>query len=120
VCSSDLFEEMRAATVEDTAESLGEDIARGVKYLQSLGIANVHTEDLAYYGDFNAPLDAYLNTLGKDALKFRVNLLTHEQVYEDVVKDDNKYKVILVLRDAWKIYEDGDFGAKCDIVIEPY
>lgn len=114
------FEEMRAATVEDTAESLGEDIARGVKYLQSLGIANVHTEDLAYYGDFNVPLDAYLNTLGKDALKFRVNLLTHEQVYEDVVKADKTYKENFVERDAMKIFADGAFGAKTALISEPY
>lgn len=114
------FEEMRAATVEDTAESLGEDITRGVKYLQSLGIANVHTEDLAYYGDFNVPLDAYLNTLGKDQLKFRVNLLTHEQVYEDVVKADKTYKENFVERDAMKIFADGAFGAKTALVSEPY
>ena len=114
------FEEMRAATVEDTTESLGEDIARGVKYLQSLGIANAHTEDLAYYGDFNIPLDAYLNTLGKDALKFRVNLLTHEQVYEDVVKADKTYKQNFVERDAMKIFADGAFGAKTALVSEPY
>ena len=114
------FEEMRAATVEDTTESLGEDIARGVKYLQSLGIANAHTEDLAYYGDFNIPLDAYLNTLGKDALKFRVNLLTHEQVYEDVVKADKTYKENFVERDAMKIFADGAFGAKTALVSEPY
>lgn len=106
------FEEMRAATVEDTAESLGEDITRGVKYLQSLGIANVHTEDLAYYGDFNVPLDAYLNTLGKDELKFRVNLLTHEQVYEDVVKADKTYKENFVERDAMKIFADGALDRK--------
>ena len=114
------FEKMRAATVEDTTESLGEDIARGVKYLQSLGIANAHTEDLAYYGDFNIPLDAYLNTLGKDALKFRVNLLTHEQVYEDVVKADKTYKENFVERDAMKIFADGAFGAKTALVSEPY
>ena len=114
------FEEMRAATVEDTTESLGEDITRGVKYLQSLGIANAHTEDLAYYGDFNIPLDAYLNTLGKDALKFRVNLLTHEQVYKDVVKADKTYKENFVERDAMKIFADGAFGAKTALVSEPY
>ncbi|CEA01235.1 N-substituted formamide deformylase precursor [Jeotgalicoccus saudimassiliensis] len=114
------FEEMRAATVEDTVESLGEDIARGVKYLQSLGIANSHTEDLAYYGDFNVPLDAYLNTLGEDALKFRVNLLTHEQVYEDVVAADKTYKENFVERDAMKIFADGAFGAKTALVSEPY
>ena len=87
------FEEMRAATVEDTVESI-EDITRAVKYLQSLGIANVHTEDLAA-GDFNVPLDAYLKTLGQDALKFRVNLLTHEQVYEDVRQIRNIKRTLL-------------------------
>lgn len=114
------FEEMRAATVEDTTESLGEDIARGVKYLQSLGIANAHTEDLSYYGDFNVPLDAYLNTLGKDKLKFRVNLLTHEQVYEDVIQANKTYKENFVERDAMKIFADGAFGAKTALVSEPY
>lgn len=114
------FEEMRAATVEDTVESISEDITRAVKYLQSLGIANVHTEDLAYYGDFNVPLDAYLKTLGQDALKFRVNLLTHEQVYEDVVQADKKYKENFVERDAMKIFADGAFGAKTALVSEPY
>lgn len=114
------FEEMRAATVDDTVETISEDITRAAKYLQSLGIANVHTEDLAYYGDFNIPLNAYLKTLGKDDLKFRVNLLTHEQVYEDVVASDRQYKENFVERDAMKIFVDGAFGAKTALVNEPY
>ena len=114
------FEMMRAATVDDTVESISKDITRAVKYMQSLGIANVHTEDLAYYGDFNVPLDAYLSTLGEDGLKFRVNLLTHEQVYDDVVKANKTYKPNYVERDAMKIFADGAFGAKTALVSEPY
>ncbi|WP_256440464.1 amidohydrolase family protein [Jeotgalicoccus sp. WY2] len=65
------------------------------------------------------PLDAYLNTLGKD-MKFRVNLLTHEQVYEDVVQAEKTYKENFVERDAMKIFADGAFGAKTALVSEPY
>src|SRR5699024_9996668 len=80
----------------------------------------VHTEDLAYYGDFNVPLDAYLFTLGEDGLKFRVNLLTHEQVYDDVVKANKTYKPNYVERDAMKIFADGAFVANTALVSEPY
>lgn len=114
------FEEMRAATVDDTVESISEDITRAVKYMHSLGIVGAHTEDLAYYGDFNVPLDAYLQTLGEKELKFRANLLTHEQVYEDVVKANKAYKKNYVERDAMKIFADGAFGAKTALVSEPY
>lgn len=114
------FEMMRAATVDDTVESISKDITRAVKYMQSLGIANVHTEDLAYYGDFNVPLDGYLSTIGEEDLKFRVNLLTHEQVYDDVVQADKEYKPNYVERDAMKIFADGAFGAQTALVSEPY
>lgn len=114
------FEEMRAATVDDTVESISEDITRAVKYMHSLGIAGSHTEDLAYYGNFNVPLDAYLQTLGENELKFRANLLTHEQVYEEVVKANKTYKPNYVERDAMKIFADGAFGAQTALVSEPY
>ena len=68
------FDQFREAQVDDTVESVSDDITQAVKYLYTLGVTGVHTEDMAAYGPNDVPLNAYLNTIGKDDLKFRVNL----------------------------------------------
>lgn len=114
------FDVIREATINDTSEMIKEDIMHAVKHLQSLGIANAHTEDLAYYGDHNLPLKAYTETLGKERLKFRVNLLINERVYEDVVKSNYTYEENFIELDAMKIFIDGAFGGKTALLSEPY
>lgn len=115
------FEQVRSAQAAYENEgSISDDIATAVKYLQSLGIANAHTEDMSYHGPFTVPLNAYLNTLGPGKLKFRVNLLRHEQVYEDMVQKEIMYKPDWVEKDAMKIFIDGAFGAKTALLNEPY
>ncbi|MCD2138356.1 amidohydrolase [Salinicoccus halitifaciens] len=114
------FDKFRAAQVEDTIESVSDDITVAVEHLYTLGVTGVHTEDMAYYGENDVPLNAYLNTIGEDALKFRVNLLRHESVYEEMVEKDPKYKKDWVEKDAMKIFADGAFGGRTALMKEPY
>ena len=114
------MELLRNRQVNDDEVSVGDDITTAVNYLHSLGIANAHTEDMSSYGPFEVPLNAYLNTLGPDKLKFRVNLLRHEQVYEEMVKKDIQYQPDWVEEDAMKIFSDGAFGGKTALLREPY
>lgn len=114
------FDRFRAAQVDDTIESVSDDITVAVEHLYTLGITGVHTEDMAYYGENDVPLNAYLNTIGEDALKFRVNLLRHESVYEEMVEKSPKYKKDWVDKDAMKIFADGAFGGRTALMKEPY
>ncbi|MBY8910926.1 amidohydrolase family protein, partial [Salinicoccus roseus] len=58
------FETLRAATVDDDVESLSADIETAVEHLYTYGITNVHTEDMSYYGPYQLPYEAYMETLG--------------------------------------------------------
>lgn len=114
------FEMLRNAQSDDDEASISADITAAVNYLHSLGVANTHTEDMSYHGPFEVPLKAYLNTLGPDKLKFRVNLLRHEQVYEQMVDSDFSFIPNWVEADAMKIFIDGAFGGKTALLKEPY
>lgn len=114
------FDQFRAAQVDDTVESVSDDITEAVNYLYTLGVTGVHTEDMAYYGANDIPLNAYLNTIGKDLLKFRVNLLRHESVYEEMIDKNPEFKKDWVEKDAMKLFADGAFGGKTALMKEPY
>jgi len=86
------FDQFREAQVDDTVETVSDDITQAVKYLYTLGVTGVHTEDMADYGPNDVPLNAYLKTIGKDQLKFRVNLLRHEAVYEEMIEKNPRFK----------------------------
>lgn len=114
------MEMLRESQVNDDIHSISDDIKTAVSHLHSLGIANAHTEDMSSYGPFEVPLNGYLNTLGPDKLKFRVNLLRHEQVYDDMTASDIAYQKDWVEEDAMKIFSDGAFGGKTALLKEPY
>lgn len=115
-----VFDKFREAQVDDTVESVSDDITQAVKYLYTLGVTGVHTEDMAAYGPNDVPLNAYLNTIGKDQLKFRVNLLRHEAVYEEMIEKNPQFKKDWVEEDAMKIFTDGAFGGQTALMKEPY
>ncbi|WP_031547652.1 amidohydrolase [Salinicoccus luteus] len=114
------FEALRAATVDDDVESLSGDIEVAVDHLYTYGITNVHTEDMSYYGPYELPLEAYMKTLGPDRKKFRVNLLRHEAVYDEMVRDEPAFLEGWVEKDAMKLFMDGAFGGKTALVKAPY
>lgn len=114
------FNQIRDQTVDDNVESLSSDIETAVEHLYKFGVAGAHTEDMSNYGPYEVPLKAYLETLGPDRLKFRVNLLRNETVYDQMVEDDPVYIDDWVEEDAMKIFADGAFGGKTALVKEPY
>ncbi|WP_020006736.1 amidohydrolase [Salinicoccus albus] len=114
------FDQIRNQTVDDSVESVSSDIETAIEYLYKFGIAGAHTEDMSSYGPYEVPLKAYLETLGPDRLKFRVNLLRNEKVYDQMVEDDPVYIDDWVEKGAMKIFADGAFGGKTALVKAPY
>ncbi len=114
------FEMVREKTVEDDIDSISDDISTAVDHLHSYGITNVHTEDMSYHGPYQVPLGAYLKTVGPEGKKIRVNLLRHEQVYDEMVADGPDYRKDWIEPDAMKLFMDGAFGGKTALVKDPY
>ncbi|MCG1010308.1 amidohydrolase [Salinicoccus sp. ID82-1] len=114
------FEAIRDATVEDDVDSLSGDIETAVDHLYTYGITNAHTEDMSYHGPYQMPLEAYKKTLGPDRKKFRVNLLRHERVYDEMVEDAPEFIEDWIEKDAMKLFMDGAFGGRTALVNAPY
>lgn len=114
------FNRFRSAQVDDDEGTISDDLTVAAKHLQSLGIANAHTEDMSSYGPYEVPLNGYLKTFGPDKVKFRVNLLRNEQVYKDMVAAAPEYIPDWIEKDAMKIFADGAFGGKTALLKEPY
>ena len=114
------FDQIRDQTVDDDTESLRADLDTAIEYMYSYGVAGAHTEDMSNYGPYEIPFKAYLETIGPDKKKFRVNLLRNEKVYRKMVEDDPVYIKDWVEKDAMKIFIDGAFGGKTALLKEPY
>ncbi|GAB3066821.1 amidohydrolase [Salinicoccus sesuvii] len=114
------FEAIRDATVEDDVDSLSGDIETAVDHLYTYGITNAHTEDMSYHGPYQLPFDAYRRTLGPNLKKFRVNLLRHERVYDEMIEDAPDFVADWIEKDAMKLFMDGAFGGKTALVNAPY
>lgn len=101
----------------DTAE-LTSAVKLAVKDMLSLGLTGAHTEDMAYYGAYTKPLSAFKNVIG-DELKFRVHLLRHHTVFEEMI-GEAEYKEPYVEPGAMKIFADGALGGRTALLAKPY
>lgn len=89
-------------------------IKKSVKDLHSLGLTGAHSEDMAYYGPYTKPLEAYKASLENS---FRVHLLRHHHVFEDMVHE--KGDDFLSFGNM-KIFMDGSLGGHTAWLTEPY
>lgn len=108
---------LEVASIEDEASLTGH-VEYAVQQFTQAGLTGVHTEDLAYYNDFKDVLNAYKNVINKDN-PFRLNILRHTEVIEDVVQYDFEYNDYF-RPDAMKFYADGALGGRTALFSEPY
>lgn len=113
------FSYLRAKSVTDTTESIKVNLEKVIDHLTSHGFSSVHTEDMAYYNDFNTVLAAFYQTIPENR-KFRVNLLRHEEVYEEMKRANLKEVDEWIHFGAMKIFQDGTFGSETALMNEPY
>lgn len=108
---------LEVASIEDEASITGH-VEYAIQQFTQAGLTGVHTEDLAYYNDFKDVLNAYKNVINKDN-PFRLNILRHTDVIEEVVQYDFEYNDYF-RPDAMKFYADGALGGRTALFSEPY
>ncbi|MBB6448148.1 hypothetical protein HNR44_000097 [Geomicrobium halophilum] len=83
------------------------------------GLTGVHTEDLAYYGNFERVLHAYKETIDGKKRKFRIHHLVNHHVL-DAFMDSSQKAMEFQTFGAVKIFADGSLGGHSAWLIEPY
>lgn len=113
------FEEL--ASNEDE-QSLTKHLQNAIDYLNQFGITGSHTEDLGYYEDYKDVLNAYKTVVGGEDHQrpFRVRLLRHFSVYEQMMDEQATFVDGWLEPDAMKFYADGAFGGSTALLKEPY
>lgn len=97
-----------------TTEYLKGVISASIEDLKSKGLTGVHTEDMAYYGHYKVPLDAYREVVNND---FRVHLLRHHHVFEQMQGEEPSSSIEF---GAMKIFVDGSLGGRTALLSEDY
>lgn len=97
-----------------TTDYLKKVIASSMKDLKSKGITGVHTEDMAYYGHYKVPLQAYREVVQND---FRVHLLRHHDAFEQMQGEESSSFIEF---GAMKIFVDGSLGGRTALLSEDY
>ncbi|MEI4768284.1 amidohydrolase [Psychrobacillus sp. FJAT-51614] len=97
-----------------TTEYLVDVIKNSVSDLQAKGLTGVHTEEMAYYGPYTVPLQAYREAIDKN---FRVHLLRHHDAFE---KMQGEVPTGFIEFGAMKIFVDGSLGGHTALLSEDY
>lgn len=97
---------------------LTETLSLAIDNMLSLGLTGGHTDDMSYFGDFTNPLTAYHQVIGEKQ-NFRVNLLRHHNVFEEMVTANLQNHSFIELG-AMKIFTDGSLGGYTAALSEPY
>ncbi|WP_088006334.1 amidohydrolase [Indiicoccus explosivorum] len=109
---------MLAAMPEPSLNELTRAVDTAVKDMLSLGLTGAHTEDMAYYGAYSRPLEAFKNVIGEN-LKFRAHLLRHHAVFEEM-EQHAVYKEPFIDPGPMKIFADGALGGRTALLTTPY
>ncbi|MGN7477820.1 amidohydrolase [Solibacillus silvestris] len=104
---------------ESYIESLQQALQLAIEDMQSYGLTGGHTEEMSYFGHYTNPLTAYHRVIG-ERRHFRVNLLRHHTVFEEMVKNNARYAAPFIEPGAMKIFADGSFGGSTAALLEPY
>lgn len=113
------FEEL---SMNEDEQSLTRHLTNAVDYLYQFGVTGAHTEDLGYYNDYKDVLNAYKRVIGdkQQQKPFKVRLLRHFSVYEQMIQDGATFVENWLEPDAMKFYADGAFGGSTALMKEPY
>ncbi|KGR78838.1 amidohydrolase [Ureibacillus manganicus] len=90
-----------------------------IQDMHSKGLTGAHSEDLSYFGHYLNPLTAYQRVIGKKR-HFRVHLLRHVKVFEQLIKDNVVYDDAFLEAGAMKIFADGALGGSTAALSTPY
>lgn len=90
-----------------------------IEDLLSKGLTGGHSEDMSYFGHFSNPLAAFKNVIGEKR-HFRVNLLRHHAVFEDMMSAKVTFDEPFIEPGAMKIFADGALGGSTAALLEPY
>ncbi|HET7656732.1 MAG TPA: amidohydrolase [Bacillales bacterium] len=93
-----------------------------VRDLLRLGLTGGHTEDLHYHGGFKRTYEAFRRVIDGEDIKFRANLLVHNQVVGVMHEEGWGYGqgTEFVAFGAMKIFADGAFGGRTALLSHPY
>ncbi|MEK4485526.1 amidohydrolase [Psychrobacillus sp. FSL H8-0484] len=97
-----------------SSEYIKEIIISSVKDLQTKGLTGVHTEDMAYYGAYRVPLQAYREAINDN---FRVHILRHHEAFEEMQGEKSSPFIEF---GAMKIFVDGSLGGHTALLSEGY
>ncbi|AWE08989.1 amidohydrolase [Lysinibacillus sp. 2017] len=100
-------------------EALKKSLSLAIDDMLSYGLTGGHTEDMSYYGSYENPLTAFNEVIGTQQ-NFRVHLLRHHTVFEQMMKDRASYKSPFIEAGAMKIFADGSFGGSTAALLESY
>ena len=111
-----------SAFVKDGAEYssyLAQCINRAVSVMHQYGLVGAHSEDCSYYGHYSNVINAYNQSIG-ELNHFRVHLLRHHKVFEQMIKSEITEISGFIEYGAMKIFADGSFGGSTAALLEPY
>lgn len=103
---------------EAFVKMLEQSLQLAVDDLLRRGIVGAHTEEMSYFGHYTNPLTAYKNVMRRK--QFRVNLLRHHEVFEQMMEDGTLFDAPYVEPGAMKIFADGSLGGSTAALTEPY
>ncbi|MFB5663613.1 amidohydrolase [Alteribacillus sp. HJP-4] len=97
-------------------------LSTAVERMLEKGLTGGHTEDLNYYGGFQRTFRTFQEVIGPERKKFRVNLLVHHEVVDDMHRLGYTYGKVddYVSFGAMKIFADGALGGRTALLSHPY
>ena len=104
---------------EPSEESLTHALERSIDDLLSLGLTGAVTDDLGYYGDYQNPLQAFHNVVGRKK-NFRAHLLRRSTVFDLLMKDEATFDEPWIEPGPMKFFLDGALGGKTALLRESY
>ncbi|MFC7393641.1 amidohydrolase [Scopulibacillus cellulosilyticus] len=105
-----------------TDEELDQICQTSIDYLLSVGCVGGHSEDLNSYGGFTRTLNTYQRILNQTDRRFRLNLLVHHEVVDDMHHAGwtSESKIGDIEFGAMKIFSDGAYGGRTALLRHPY
>lgn len=93
-----------------------------IRDAHKLGLTGGHTEDLNYYGGYAQTYRTFHDIIEQEGLRFRVHLLVHHEVVDDMAAAGNQYLSggKWIEFGAMKLFADGALGGRTALLSHPY
>lgn len=98
---------------------LEKSLTYAIEDMLAYGLTGGHTEEMSYFGAYSNPLAAYNKIVGEKR-NFRVHLLRHHSVFEEMMENNAPFNGPFVEAGAMKIFADGSFGGSTAALLAPY